>query len=119
MNIKVLGTVTLSALLLLSGCGKSDNANTVNVNANRAANTTTTTTNTAVPANTPPLADTVTKTVVEEALKRKNLSNDITVEATTTQVILRGTVPKGKMAEAVQAAQEAGKKPVKNELTEK
>ena len=51
-------------------------------------------------------------------MKKKGYT-DVTVEATTAGITLRGSVPKGKMAEAVQAAQEAGKKPVKNELTEK
>ncbi len=45
---------------------------------------------------------------------------DITVDGSTTPMTLRGTVPKGKLAEAVQAAQEAnGGKPIRNEMTEK
>ncbi len=69
-------------------------------------------------AATPVMVDTATKSTVEAAMKNKGF-NDVVVEATTTGVTLRGSVPKGKMAEAVQAAQEAGKKSVKNELIEK
>ncbi len=44
---------------------------------------------------------------------------DVRVDISTTPIILRGTVPKGKLAEAVQAAQEAnGGKPIRNEMTE-
>ncbi len=44
--------------------------------------------------------------------------NNISVDATTTEVILRGTVPKGKMAEAVRTALEVEKRKVNNKLTE-
>ncbi|MDQ6785201.1 MAG: BON domain-containing protein [Acidobacteriota bacterium] len=54
---------------------------------------------------------------VQSALVEKGLFN-ISVEATNTTVTLRGTVPKGKMAEAVRIAQETGKKKVMNQLTE-
>lgn len=50
-------------------------------------------------------------------LMQKGLNN-ISVDATTTEVILRGTVPKGKMAEAVRTALEVEKKKVNNKLTE-
>lgn len=115
MNIKVLGTLSLSALMLLSGCGGSDNtnANRANMNTGNTAVVVATATPMATPA-----MDAATKATVEDAMKKKGF-NDVTVEATTAGVTLRGTVAKGKMAEAVQAAQEAGKKPVKNELTEK
>ncbi len=63
----------------------------------------------------------------ENEIKEKILStlrakgfNEVTVDFSTKPITLRGTIPKGKMAEAVQAAQEAnGGKPVKSELTEK
>lgn len=71
------------------------------------------------PAPTPaPVADAATKTAVEEALKKKGLT-DVTVEATTTEVTLRGTVPKGKMAEVMQTATETAKRKVNNQVTEK
>ncbi len=65
-----------------------------------------------------PIADVATKTAVEEALKKKNL-NDVTVEATTTEVTIRGTVPKGKMAETMQVVSETAKRKVNNQVTEK
>jgi len=113
MKIKLLAILSLSAFLFLSGCrGDSNvNVNNANVNANRNVNVAM-----ATPA--APAMDSATKTVVEEAMKKKNF-NDVTVEATTANITLRGSVPKGKIAEAVQAAQEAGKKPVVNQLTEK
>ncbi len=114
MKIKILTIFSLAAVLFLAGC-KGDanaNANMANrMNANSNMNMT---------GSSPmmPTMDTATKSAVEAALKGKGF-NDVTVDATTAGVTLRGSVVKGKMAEAVQAAQEAGKKPVKNELTEK
>ena len=55
---------------------------------------------------------------IENALEQQAGFVQVTVEATNKYVILRGTVPKGKMAEAVMLAQENGKRPIKNELTE-
>ena len=66
----------------------------------------------------PAKADTVDKAKIEEALKKGGY-NDVTVDTTTTPATLRGTVPKGKLAQAVQAAQQAAGKPLKNEITEK
>ncbi len=43
---------------------------------------------------------------------------EVSAEATTTQVTLRGTVPKGKFAEAVRTAQEIAKRKIKTLLTE-
>ena len=44
---------------------------------------------------------------------------DVTVDSSTTPMILRGTVPKGKLAEAIQTAVNAnGGKPIINQLTE-
>ena len=115
MKIKFLTTLSLSSFLFLVGCGggASNNANNSNnANMNKSNNAVVT------QATVAPAADPVVKAAVEDAMKKKNFT-DVTVDATTTGVTLRGSVPKGKMAEAVQAAQEAGKKPVKNELTEK
>ncbi|HSK72651.1 MAG TPA: BON domain-containing protein [Pyrinomonadaceae bacterium] len=112
MKFKFLVLLSLSAFLLLSGCRGGDDANVNKVNANMNTNMVV---NTGTPA---PVNDAATKATVEAALKKAGF-NDVTVEATTTNIILRGTVAKDKMAEAVRIAQEEGKKPVKNELTEK
>jgi hyperosmotically inducible periplasmic protein len=58
------------------------------------------------------------QTKIEDALKKAGITG-VTVDTSTTPAVLRGTVPKGKMAIALRAAQEAAGKPVKNELTEK
>jgi hyperosmotically inducible periplasmic protein len=56
---------------------------------------------------------------IEKALQAKGFK-DVTVDVTTTPATIRGTAPKGKLAEVMQAAQGAnGGKPVKNEVTEK
>jgi osmotically-inducible protein OsmY len=117
MKIKILAVMVLGAFIFLSGCRGDSNANTANTRTNASANNTTvvTTTATATPAAT---RDTATEAVVKDALTKKGFK-DITVEATTTGVTLRGSVAKDKMAEAVQTAQEAGRKPVKNELSGK
>ena len=120
MKTQVLATVGLSAFLLLSGCRGDANTNTAattnRANSNMATGNTAVVTATATA--TPMIADAATKTVVEAALKKNNF-NDVTVEATTGSITLRGSVPKGKMPEAVRVAQEAGRKPVDNQLTEK
>ncbi|HEY0428196.1 MAG TPA: hypothetical protein VGC76_10480 [Pyrinomonadaceae bacterium] len=114
MKIKLLATFILAAFLLLSGCGKKDEANT-NANVNRPTLATPTP---IVKTNETAAVDTGTKQKIESALKAKGFT-DVEVDTTTTPATLRGTVPKGKLAEAVQTAQEAGGKPVKNELKEK
>jgi len=58
-----------------------------------------------------------TKAAVEAALKSKGFNN-IVVEATPNGLTLRGVVPKGKMAEAVGMAMEAGKIKIENQLIE-
>ncbi|HRH40008.1 MAG TPA: BON domain-containing protein [Pyrinomonadaceae bacterium] len=70
------------------------------------------------PTPTPAAASSADKTKIEDALKAKGFK-DVTVDTTTTPATIRGTVPKGKLAEAVKVAQEAAGKPVKNEVTEK
>jgi hypothetical protein len=55
--------------------------------------------------------------VVQNALIQEKLFN-VSVEATDKTVTLRGTVPKGKMAEAVRITQETAKRRVRNEITE-
>ena len=112
MRIKFLTALSLGSFLFLSACGGGAANNANNANANKSNNAATS------QATQAPVADPAVKASVEDAMKKKGFT-DVTVEATTSGVTLRGSVPKGKMAEAVQAAQEAGKKPVKNELTEK
>lgn len=116
MKIKFLAVLGLAAVAGLAGCKGAANT-TTNTNT-VVTNTTTSNVAMSTPMSTPmAMPDTATKATVEDALKKKNITG-VTVDATTTGVTLRGSVAKGKMAEAVQVAQEAGKKPVKNELTE-
>lgn len=61
--------------------------------------------------------DSETARQVQNALTEKGLFN-VSVEATTTEVTLRGTVPKGKLAEAVRIGHETGKRKINNQLTE-
>lgn len=63
------------------------------------------------------VADYAMTQTIQAALLQKEF-NDISVDATVKTITLRGTVPKGKIAEAVQAAQEIGKRRVNNQLTE-
>lgn len=114
MKLKVL-TVFGSAAFLVAGCGGGANNANTNANANR-SNNAAVVTSTATPS--APAADPAVKSAVEAALKAKGF-NEVTVDATTSNITLRGTVPKGKLDEAVRAAQEAGKKPVNNQISEK
>lgn len=114
MKIKFLAILCLTAAAGLAGCGGDDKTNT-NVNK---ANTNVTNSAATAPTMAPPAKDAAVQASVEDALKKANITG-VTVDATQSGVTLRGTVEKGKMAEAVRVAQEAGKKPVKNELTEK
>lgn len=106
--MKFLLVLSLFAVMFLFGCGGSTNTNT-----NVAA------TPTPVPKTSETVAtDSGTVKKIEDALKAKGFT-DVKVDGTTKPITLRGTVPKGKLDEAVQAAQEAAGTPVKNELTEK
>ena len=116
MKIKFLAVLSLAAFIFLSGC-RSTNEGNVNVNVNR-TNTNVSTATPVTKTNESATTDPNLKSKIESALKAKGF-NDITVDTSTTPATIRGTVAKGKMAEAVQAAQEAAGKPVKNELTEK
>jgi osmotically-inducible protein OsmY len=113
MKMKFLTILSLAAVLFLVGCG--GNKDNTNANANKVAVSTPTP---VVKTNETAAVDNTLKTKIEDALKKKGFS-DVTIDTTTTPATLRGTVPKGKLAEAVQTAQEAGGKPVKNEVTEK
>lgn len=71
------------------------------------------------PTPTPATADSGDKTKIEDALKKAGCAT-VTVDIATTPMTLKGTVPKGKKADCVKAAQEAAGKPVKaDEVTEK
>ncbi len=111
MKIKILTVFSLAVLLFMVGCKGAANTNTMNgnmmMNSNSMAN-----------SMTAPMADSATKAAVESALAKAGITG-VTVDATTTGVTLRGTVAKDKMGEAVRVAQEAGRKAVKNDLTEK
>ncbi len=118
MKIKVLTVVGLAAFLFMVGCKSSTNSNMMTnanmmnsnmMNSNMMANSM---------MNTMAASDSVAATAVADAEKKAGFS-DVTVTATTTEVTLRGTVPKGKLGEAVRVANETGKRKVNNELTEK
>lgn len=64
-----------------------------------------------------PVVDAAAQQAVENALREKGFY-EVTVEATTTEVTLRGTVPKGKLAQMMQTAQEVAKRKVNNQVTE-
>ena len=117
MKLKILATVSLGALALLGGCRSTANtnvANTMNMNTNTAVMMTPTP---VVMTNQSAATDTVLKGQIEAALKAKGFTG-VTVDTTTTPATLRGTYPKGKLAEVVAAAQQAAGKPVKNEMAE-
>jgi hypothetical protein len=113
LEIKILFILTilsLTAFLFMVGCRGAANTNTANgnmMNGNSMTN-----------SMTAPMADNAAKNAVEAALRSKGF-NDVTVEATTTEVTIRGTIPKGKMAEVNQVAQETGRRKVNNQVIEK
>jgi len=115
MKIKVLAVLGLATFIGLVGCKSAANTNTTVVNTSTMNSSTMNTSTMSTPA---AMADPATKKTIEDALEKKGITG-VTVDAMSTGVTLRGTVAKGKMAEAVQVAQEAGRKPVKSELTEK
>lgn len=115
MKIKFLVLLSLAAFLLLSGCRGDSNTNKTNANV--------VVTNMATPTpvaktNETAATDPAMKGNIEKALKAKGF-NDVTVDTSTTPATLRGTVAKGKLAEAYQTAQEAAGKPLTNQITEK
>lgn len=112
MKIKLIMILTIGALLMLGGCrGDADDVNANLTNADMNANLV----NTGTPA---PVVDEAAKSAVEAALQKKGIEG-VTVDATTEKITLRGTVEKGKMSEAVMAAQEVANRPVINQLGEK
>ena len=116
MKIKFLTILALAAFLMLSGCNRGGDNTNMNVNANRAATTPTGTP--IVVTNETAATNPALKKTIEDALKAKGFTN-VTVDVSTTPATLRGTYPKGKLAEVVQTAQVAnGGKPVQNQATE-
>ena len=113
MKIRVLTVFGLAAFLFMVGCKGSANTNATNANMMNSNSMANSMINTA-----PPATDSVAAAAVSDAMKKAGL-NDVTVSATTVEVTLRGTVPKGKLGEAVRVANETGKRKVNNELTEK
>lgn len=115
MKFKILAGAALSAVLFIGACGGNKDAGNANANANRATPVPTPTaiaqTNEAANVSSGDAAK------VEAALKAKGFNN-VTVDMKTTPATLRGTVPKDKMTEAIQTAQQTAGKPFKNELTE-
>lgn len=109
MRIKLLAVLCLSAFLFLSAC-KGDNAN-ANANVNKPTPTP------VVKTSETAAVDTVLKTKIEDALKKKGFTT-VTVDISTTPATLGGTYPKGKLDEVIATAQEAAGKPVKNGMTE-
>ena len=118
MKVKGLAILGMAAILGLGACKSASNTNSViNTNTNTAVMNTNVTM--ATPMSTPmSTSDTATKATVEAALKKAGF-NDVTVDATTTGITLRGSITKDKLPEAIRVAQEAGKKPVNNELSVK
>ncbi|CAN5151565.1 hypothetical protein BH20ACI1_BH20ACI1_11180 [soil metagenome] len=104
MKIKIIAITGLAAVLFLGAC-KSDanvNANMANMNANM--------------MNSNMATDAAAKSAVESALKAKGF-NDVSVDATPTEVTLRGSVARDKLPEVMQIANEIGKRKVNNQLT--
>ena len=114
MKIKGLAILGLAAVVGFGACKGATNTNTANTNM-MSVNTVAPVNKTGETAATDPNL----KSKIEGALKAKGFG-DVTVDTATTPATIRGSYPKGKLAEVVAAAQEAnGGKPVKNEATEK
>jgi hypothetical protein len=64
------------------------------------------------------VSDFMAAQAIQTALAQKGLDN-VSVEATINEITLRGTVPKGKMVEAVRTATEVAKRKVNNQLMER
>jgi hypothetical protein len=114
MKVKVLAVLGLAGVAGLAGCKSAANTNTVVV-----TNTTNTNMMAATPMSTPMATkDAAAEAAVKAALDKAGMK-DVMVEATTTEIKLRGSIPKGKMAEVNRIAQETGKRKVDNQVVEK
>lgn len=112
MKFRFLAVVSLAVAVSTGACG-GNKANT-NVTTTNTAVVMATATPTPLAANTNPAL----KTSIETELKKKGFNN-VTVDVTTSPATLRGTVPKGRMAEAIQTANVANDmKPFLNQMTE-
>ncbi len=111
MKIKIIAITGLAAVLFLGAC-KGD----ANVNANMANKMNANMMNSNMATPMMPTSDMAAKSAVEAALKAKGF-NDVSVDATNTEVTLRGSVPKDKLSEVMQIASETGKRKVNNQLT--
>jgi osmotically-inducible protein OsmY len=113
MKIKILAALSLAAIVFAAGCRGGNNAanntNTTNTSANM---------NMATPSSTVAAKDATAETAIRAALDKAGYK-DVTVDATASEVTLRGTVAKGKLGDAVRIATETGKRKVNNQLTEK
>jgi hypothetical protein len=119
MKVKGLAILGMAAILGLGACKSATNTNTAVLNTNTNTAVMNTNVTMATPMSTPMATkDAAAETAVKAALDKAGLK-DVTVDATTTEVTLRGTVAKGKLGEAVRIANEAGKRKVNNQLTEK
>jgi len=65
------------------------------------------------------IADDVDKAKIEAALRKAGFDNVTIDTSTRPKATLRGTVPKGKMPQAIQTAQVAAGKPLANRIEEK
>jgi osmotically-inducible protein OsmY len=118
MKIKVLTVFALVGFLFMVGCRGSANTNVANGNTTNTNSMANSMANSMTNTMTAPANDSVAATAVRDAMQKAGLK-DVTVTATTAEVILRGSVPKGKLGEAVRIATETGKRKVDNQLTEK
>ncbi len=117
MKIKIFLVLSLGAMMCFAGCKSGTNANMATTNM---ANSNMATANSNMMAKTPesPKTDMAMESKIQDALKAKGYEK-VTVDTATSPATLRGTYPKGKLAEVIQVAMEAnGGKPVKNEATE-
>jgi len=115
MKIKFLTVLSFALLLAAVGCRSNTNTNTTMTNT---ANTNMTMATATPMATMAPSMDAATKATVESAITKAGITG-VMVDATTTDITLRGSVAKGKMAEAVRIANEkGGGKKVNNQLVE-
>jgi hypothetical protein len=115
MKRRIMKTTTFLAVSILVttmslACGGGNTSH----NGNHSNMSAATATPTPIPANTDPAL----KTNIENELRKKGFNN-VTVDVTTTPATLRGTYPKGRLAEVIQTAQVAnGMKPVRYDMSE-
>lgn len=119
MKIKLLTVLSIAVFLLLGGCRSTNEANTnANMGANLNRATPMMTATPVMQTNESAATDPAMKANIESALKAKGFNN-VTVDTSTNPATLRGTYPKGRLAEVIQTAQQAnGGKPVLNQATE-